>query len=187
MPCKDVDRAALAVDRIGHLQPHVPAVATKHRDDSAHDGRVRLIHEPIEVASPPPKLRGELGIKLARDPAQLSDRDVLEFGPARSARSRPVRRLPVRRGRLVSSHGDDGWLGSERRFRYQAFGDHRRCRLPADHLAMRLVVSNDCHVDRLRARAGVAPDVQVGWPWGHFAQREVDSTSVLRRCTAISW
>ncbi len=79
VPGEEIDGAALAVDRIRHFEPDLPAEASKQRDDRSNQSCVTLVNEPVEMTSAPVQLNGELGIERSGDSPQVGERDPLEM------------------------------------------------------------------------------------------------------------
>ena len=73
MPHEQVDRSALAVDRIRNLDPNDPTGAAQQLRHPTDQPRVSLIEQSIEVAAPPAELDHEFRIQLESDASDLLD------------------------------------------------------------------------------------------------------------------
>jgi hypothetical protein len=78
MPSEDVDRAALAIDCIGHFQPELPARLRQQVDDRADQARVTFVEQSIEVTASPSKLDEQVRVEHARDGSHLGERNLLQ-------------------------------------------------------------------------------------------------------------
>jgi hypothetical protein len=53
VPCKDVDRATLAVFRKAHFDSRLPALSIESRDDNGYETRMSLIQDTVECSTVP--------------------------------------------------------------------------------------------------------------------------------------
>jgi hypothetical protein len=73
VPGKQVERAALTVPRVGDLSANLPAESSKRAGDEAHQRRMVLVDQPIDLAAAPPDLDDNERVERAQDRAESSD------------------------------------------------------------------------------------------------------------------
>lgn len=78
MPRQDVDGAALAEDRIGHLGLDDPAGSLEHADRRPHERRVPLVREPVELPASPAQGDHDLGAERLGHRPKAAQRDTFE-------------------------------------------------------------------------------------------------------------
>lgn len=84
MPGEQIDRSALAVDRVRDLRQRLPAEASEPLEDPTRQSRVALVHQPIKVAASPTERDTEIGIERRRhrlEEAKWHSVDLAAFDP----------------------------------------------------------------------------------------------------------
>jgi hypothetical protein len=78
MPPQEIDRTTLAIDGVRHLGRDIPRSFDEQPGEVVAKAGMSSIEQAVEVSASPPRIKNELGIHPAKDPADGSDRHPVD-------------------------------------------------------------------------------------------------------------